>query len=441
MKIALLSPAGAMHRFTGSFKKAIHYAPLTLTTLAGIIKQYGNIEVTIYDETIEEIPKDLEADLILITAITGTAPRCYAYADHYRKKGIKVVMGGVHATLLPDEAKRHCDSVLIGFGEVIIPKMLIDFNNNQLKPYYKESDFEGRLQFGKPDRTLLPKKKYITNSSIEASRGCSNACSFCAINALYEKNVYKKDVESIIEEIENLDTKIILFVDVNLVADREFAVMLFKALAPLKKWWFGLTTADVVKDKELFDLLVKSGCKGLLIGFESVTASGLKAMNKYRNNIVDYEELMKKMHDNGISINGTFCLGTDEDDLDVFDRTIEMVHKLKIDLPRYSILTPFPGTQLYTQLTKEKRIREDHWAMYDVQHVVYKPKLMSENQLMDGFIRTWRETYSTANIFKRIGRLHLQLPLGIATNNAYRHYADKLETFDRDRMTDDSDII
>ena len=440
MKIALLSPAGAMHRFTGSFKKAIHYAPLTMTTLAALITNYIDAEIVIYDETIETIPLNLNADLILITAITGTAPRAYAYADYYRARGIKVIIGGVHATLRPLEAKNHCDSVLMGFGEILIPEVLADVRIDKLKPFYSDEDRKGELQFTLPNRDLLPKGKYITNSSLEASRGCSNACTFCAVNALHNNHVYKKSVQDIVAEIEALDTKNILFVDVNLLADRSFAIDLFKALIPLKKWWFGLSTADVVQDKEVFDLMVKSGCKGLLIGFESVTASGLQAMNKYRNDVVNYSELMKKMHANGISVNGTFCFGTDEDDLDVFDRTVEMVLELKIDLPRYSILTPFPGTPLYERLAAEDRISDEHWAMYDVQHVVYQPKKMSRQELMDGFIRAWRETYSVGGIAKRIARPHLTFPLSIMTNNAYRYYADKLETFTRERMIDNSDI-
>lgn len=439
MKIALLSPAGAMHRYSGSFKKAIHYAPLTMTTIASLLEHYDNVHIEIFDETIESIPLNLEVDVILMTVITGTAPRCYAFADHYRKRGTIVILGGVHATLCPEEAKNHGDSVLLGFGEIVIPKMIIDLGNNALKPYY-QSEGQADFRFALPSRAYLPKDKYITNNSLEASRGCSNACSFCVVNALHQNHVYKKDLRQLVEEVEGLNSKIILFVDVNLVADRAFAIELFTALIPLKKWWYGLATADVVKDKVLFDLMVKSGCKGLLIGFESVTVGGLAAMNKYRNNVVDYSELMKAMHANGIQVNGTFCFGTDDDDETVFDRTIEMVEQLKIDLPRYSILTPFPGTPLYDQLAKEKRITDDHWAMYDVQHVVYLPKKMSEAQLMAGFIKAWRSTYSIGGIMKRIGRPHLTLPLSILTNKAYNHYADKLEVFDRSRMIDNSDI-
>jgi len=439
MKIAVISPAGAMHRYSGSFKKPIHYAPLTLTTIAGILYKY-EIDVEIYDETIEAIPKTIEVDMVIITVITGTAPRSYAYADYYRSKGITVVMGGVHPSILPEEAKVHCDSVLIGLGEVVIPRMIIDYKNNVLQPYYKDERNE-KWSFAGPDRSLLPKKKYITNSSLEASRGCTNDCSFCAVNAMHDKHYYTKDIKVLIDEIESLNTKNILFVDVNLVADRAFAMKLFKALIPLKKWWFGLVTADVASDEELFKMMVKSGCKGVLIGFESVSEKGLATINKYKNHVTDYTELMKKMHGHGISVNGTFVFGTDEDRVDVFDRTIEMVQQLKIDLPRYSILTPFPGTQLYDQLAKEKRITDDNWAMFDVQHVVHQPKHMTQDELTKGFIRAWRETYSTGGIIKRIVRPSILFPLAVLTNQAYRHYADRLETFDRERMIDNDDIL
>ncbi len=440
MKIAITSPAGAMHRYSGSFKKAIHYAPLTMTTLAGLLSRYGEDDVKIYDETIEIIPSDLDADIVFMTAITGTAPRVYTYAEKYRSEGKKVILGGVHPTLLPKEAKQYADSVITGFAEGAIGELVQDLRNDNLKPFYhgKLNDNES---FGPVMRKLIQKGKYITSSSLEASRGCSNECTFCAVNALYSKNVYKKPIREIIKEIEEIDTKTLLFVDVNLIAHRDFAMELFKALIPLKKWWFGLTTADVVNDEELFNTMVKSGCKGLLIGFESVAAPSLGAMNKYRNENVDYSEMMKKMHDAGIMINGTFCFGTDEDDPDIFDRTVEMVEKLKIDLPRYSVLTPFPKTALYRQLDAENRIFDRHWAMYDVEHVVFKPKNMTVKELNDGLIRAWRDTYSLSHIKNRILRPHLGFPLSIMTNLAYRHYADKLEEFTREKMIDVSDIL
>lgn len=440
MKIAITSPAGAMHRYSGSFKKAIHYAPLTMTTLAGLLYMHGEQDVKIYDETIEVIPSELDADVVFMTAITGTAPRVYAYADKYRSESKKVILGGVHPTLLPNEAKQHADSVITGFAEGAIEDLLVDLRSGELKSIY-HGELKDNESFGPVMRSLIKKGKYITSSSLEASRGCSNECTFCAVNALYSKVVYKKPISEIIKEIDEIDTKILLFVDVNLIADRDFAMDLFKALIPLNKWWFGLTTADIVNDEELFKAMVKSGCKGLLIGFESVAAPSLGAMNKYRNENVDYAEMMKKMHDAGIMINGTFCFGTDEDDVDIFDRTVEMVEKLKIDLPRYSVLTPFPKTALYRQLESEKRIIDRHWAMYDVEHVVFQPKNMTVEELNDGLIRAWRETYSLSHIKNRILRPHLGIPLSIMTNLAYRHYADKLEDFTREKMIDVSDIV
>lgn len=439
MKIAITSPAGAMHRYTGSFKKAIHYAPLTMTTIAGLLSEIGENDVRIYDETIEKIPAELDADVVFMTAITGTAPRVYAYADKYRSEGKTVILGGVHPTLLPEEAAQHADAVITGFAEGAIGELISDLKRKELKRFY-----HGKLNengpFGPVMRSLIQKGKYITSSSLEASRGCSNECTFCAVNALHSRNVYKKPIPDIIREIERINTKIILFIDVNLIAHRDFAIKLFKALVPLKKWWFGLTTADVVNDRELFDIMVKSGCKGLLVGFESVATSSLGAMNKYRNENVDYFEMMKKMHDAGIMINGTFCFGSDEDTIDIFDRTVEMVEKLKIDLPRYSVLTPFPKTPLYAQLEAQNRIFDRHWAMYDVEHVVFEPKNMTVNQLNDGLIRAWRDTYSLSHIKNRILRPHLGIPLSIMTNLAYRHYADKLEEFTREKMIDLSDI-
>ncbi len=439
MKIALLSPAGAMHRYTGSFKKAIHYAPLTMTSLASIIDDHVTAEIALYDETIEAIPLDIEADLIMITAITGTAPRSYRFADYYRSRGITVVLGGVHPTLLPEEAKAHADAVLIGFAELTVPRMIKDFLNRSLQHFYR-ADNQKSFRFAVPKRSLLAPGRYITNSSLEASRGCSNDCSFCAVNALYGQHFYRRDIDEIIADIASLNTKNILFVDVNLIADRNFALQLFKALIPLKKWWYGLTTADIVNDDELFKALVKSGCKGLLIGFEAVAKASLSAINKFRNKTVDYSEMMKKLHAAGIAVNGTFCFGTDGDDADVFERTVDMVEKLQIDLPRYSILTPFIGTPLYRQLAEQKRITDHNWAMYDVQHVVYQPKHMTQQQLMDGFVWAWRQTYSKKGIFRRIARPNLLLPLGIITNFAYRHYADRLLYFTRDKMIDNSDI-
>lgn len=440
MKIAFLAPAGAMHRFNGSFGKSLHYAPLTLTTLAALIPPKLNAEAVIYDETAGIIPLDLEADIICITCITGTAPRCYAYADHFRRKGITVVLGGVHPTMLPKEASLHADSVVTGFAEFTFPQMLSDFAAKQLKPLYTQNrDFTiaGRPT---PRRELLNKKRYITMNTLEAVRGCSLPCTFCAYPAAFGKTVYKRPVNEVMAEIEALDCKLILFPDVNLIADRAYAVELFTALAPLKKWWLGLATSSVGIDSELTDVFRKSGCKGLLIGFESVNQESQRFVSKGVNKVNDYEDLMKRLHHAGILVQGCFAFGADNEDASTFERTVELVEHAKIDLPRYSILTPFANTEYYRQLESEGRIIERNWAMYDVEHCVYKPALMTPEQLEEGTAWAWKETYRLGGIAGRLAPFHRDAWLSLPLNFGYRGYAEKFTVFTKEVMCDNSDI-
>lgn len=439
MKIALLSPAGAMHRYNGSFGKGIHYAPVTMPLLAALVPEELNAEVKIYDETVAPIPLDIDADIIGITAITGTAPRSYKFADYYRKKGAKVVIGGAHVSLLPKEAMEHADAIARGVADRTWVELLRDFSQGKMKREYLP---ESIILTGRPHpkRELYSKRDFISINSIEATKGCTNECTFCAVNALYKQKVYKREIREIIKELEEMEGRDVIFVDPNLVADKEFAKELFTAMIPLKKLWFGLSTADIVYEDELIEIMRKSGCRGLLIGFESVTDSSLQDINKGHNKGVDYKLLMKKMHDNGIAVNGTFCFGTDEDDSSVFARTVEKIIEWKVDLPRFSVLTPFPGTPLYDKLESEGRIFERDWAMYDVEHCVYQPKKMTPQQLEEGLAWAWDEVYKYSSIFKRVTWPHKLFPVNLYSNITYRTYATKLRGFTREVMVDNSDI-
>ena len=344
IKIALLAPAGAMHRYNGSFGKSLHYAPLTLTTLAALVPEHIDADIKIYDETAGKIPLDLDADLVGITCITGTATRCYAYADYFRKKGKTVFMGGVHPSMLPDEAAQHADVIFTGFSEQTFPQFIEDYvNGTHKKRYDQNNDF---TISGKPipKRELLNKKRYSITNTVEAIRGCSLPCTFCAYPGAFGRNVYKRPIKEVIAEIEALNPKTLLFPDVNLIVDRAYAIELFNAMIPLKLFWVGLATSSVGMDDELITAMRKSGCKGLLIGFESITQESQQYINKGVNKVDGYAELMKKLHDNGILVQGCFAFGGDEEDESVFERTVDAVVKAKIDLPRYAILTPFPNT-------------------------------------------------------------------------------------------------
>lgn len=440
LKIALLAPAGAMHRYSGSFGKSLHYAPLTLTTLAALVPEDVDADVVIYDETAGKIPLEIDAELIGITCITGTAPRCYAYADYFRKKGKTVFLGGVHPSMLPNEAVQHADVVFTGFSEQTFPQFIHDYINGNFQKFYHQNcnfTMDGRPF---PRRELLNSKRYITTKTVEAIRGCCHTCSFCAYPAAFGKTVYKRPVKDVVAEIEALNTKHVLFPDVNLLTDRAYAIELFTALIPLKVIWLGLVTSAVGIDDELITVFRKSGCRGLLIGFESITQESQQYIHKGVNQVDSYVTLMDKLHDNGILVQGCFAFGGDEEDESVFDRTIEMIIKAKIDLPRFSILTPFPQTEYYMQLEKEGRIVERNWAMYDVQHCVYIPKRMTKEQLEEGTDHAWRATYSTGNIMKRLAPFAHSPWLSIPLNMGYKGYADKWHKFTKEVMCDNSDI-
>lgn len=443
MKVAFLAPAGAMHRYNGMFHKNLHYAPITLALLAAMVPPELDAEPVIYDETAEAIPLDLEADIICMTTITGTAPRSYKFADYFRKvRHIPVVIGGVHPSLMPEEAKEHADSVMVGLGDETFPRMMRDFAKGELKEFYYGHSCVDISKRPIPRKDLLKKSRYITLNTVECVRGCNHSCSFCAYPSAFGKKVITRPVEDVVNEIKTFKGKFVIFPDVNLIADVEYAKKLFTAMIPLKKWWFGLTTTAIGHNDELLKIFRKSGCKGILLGFESVNQETQKNIGKNINKVNDYDWLIKKLHQHQILIMGCFAFGSDEDGLDVFDRTAELCLSAKLDLPRFSIITPFPGTPFYKELTESDRITETDWALYDVEHVVYKPKNMTAKELTEGIDRAWKKCYSWKAIFKRFDFRYMKkwFFIYMIANIGYRRYATKFEEYGNDVMTDNSDI-
>jgi len=437
IKLLLLLPADAIHRFkVGNFKKSLRYAPITLTYLAALIPKDLDIDLKLLDEGNESINSiNFEPDLVAISVMTGTSSRAYTLADNYRKKGVKVVMGGVHPTLLPDEAALHADTVVVGFAERSFPQLLIDFQKGKMKKFYIDREQMPLNKIPIPRRDLLNKKDYITINTIIATRGCPNRCKFCVVPYVWNKKYFRRPINDIINEIKTLEGNHVVFIDVNLLEDDNYTRELLTALIPLKKYWFGLSTIKALLNKAIMNLVIKSGCKGLLIGFESVTNKSLISLNKGFNNVAKYADMMKILHDNGIRVNGTFLFGTDVDDKSVFEETVKFVDRIKIDLPRFSVFTPYPGTQIFKELEKQDRIIEYDWAMYDVEHVVFKPKLMSPEELEEGLHWAWKETYSIKSIFKRITGTTSILGVILLTNLGYKYYANKLPKYNKFIMT------
>ena len=432
MKIALLLPGGDIYRYRkGTFKKALRYAPLTLTTLAALVPPEIEAEIEIYDEGVEEIPEDIDADSVGIRIITGTSIRAYRIADRLREKGITVVLGGVHPTLMPHEAPQHADAVVVGFGELTWPQVLRDFVTGKLKKIYVARASTEIKHVPVPRRDLLKKEKYATINTVQVTRGCPHHCKFCVVPVAWGRRTYYRPVREVIEEIEKLEGKEVVFLDPNPIGDREYAKKFFRELIPLKKLWLGLATTEVTDDPEVFSLMVKSGCRGLLIGFESVSQLSLNEACKEFSVVGRYGEIMKKLHDQGIGVMGTFVLGFDTDTPDVFERTLEFVNRIHIDLPRYSVYTPFPGTPAYKELEREGRILTRDWSLYDGQHVVFRPKNMSPEKLQEGLLWLWKHSYGVPSIWKRLSGSRTLLSLSLPLNIAYRIYATKLPKYVR----------
>ena len=353
--------------------------------------------------------------------------RGYEIADALRARGITVVFGGVHATLLPDEAARHADAVVTGYAEQTWPELLRDFARGELKPrYFKPT---GRSLAGVPHarRDLLDRRKYSTINSIEATRGCPHKCDFCAVPAAWANTYAHRPVEEVVAELATFEGRHALFIDLSPVEDVAYAKALYRAMIPLGIRWVGLATTRIAEDEELLKLAAQSGCKGLLIGFESVSQDTLNQTHKQFHSATNYAEVVKRLHDHGIGIQGCFVFGFDNDDEDVFERTVEFVDRTRIDLPRYAVMTPFPGTGAFRQLEAQGRLLHKNWSLYDVEHVVFQPRNMSPERLQEGLEWSWRQSYSWRSMGRRfLGAPPSIWPLWASLNLGYKHYARHL---------------
>lgn len=430
MKIVLISPKGPLYRHKGGiFKKSLRYQPLTLTTLAALVPDELDADIELIDEGIEEIPAGLKADLVGMTVITGTARRSYELAARFRARGIKVVLGGPHVTLLPEEASEHADSICIGYAEDTWPELLHDFAGGRMRSEYRQEATLSLADRPFPRRDLFDKKHFLTHAVFEATRSCAHDCEFCVAPSAWGRQQYQRPVDWVVEDIRRVGEKRILFIDLNLVSDTRYAKELFTALIPLNVKWFGLSTVLIAHDRELMELMARSGCRGLLLGLETVSRSGLEDMNKPFNASVDYKGLIGELHRLGIAIQGCFVFGLDHDTPDVFEATAEFAIDAGIDLPRFAIVTPFPGTPLYRRLDAEGRIISRDWELYDSQHVVFHPRHMSARELANGHERAWKQAYRWSSVARRLWNARNFQPLAFSVNLGYRFYAHNLHRF------------
>lgn len=432
MRIVLISPKGPLYRHRGGiFKKSLRYMPLTLTTLSSLVPAELNADIRLIDEGIAEVdPASIDADLIGLTVITGTAVRAYELAAAFRARGIPVVLGGPHVTLIPDDAQPHADAIVVGYAEESWPELLRDFaTRGAMRPRYDQRPGLSLAGLPFPRRDLLPRGSFITDDVFEATRGCVHRCDFCVVPSAWGTKPFQKPVEEVIADIRQKGSRKLIFVDLNLIADRGYAARLFEALIPLKVQWYGLATVLLADDKELLSLAQRSGCKGILMGLESISRENLKASKKGFNSPDRFKELVRKLHAHGIALQGCFVFGLDNDTPEIFLETARFAVEAKIDLPRFAVVTPFPGTALYHRLESEGRILTRNWELYDGQHVVFQPARMSVEELQRGIETAWKHSYSVPSMMKRLAASPSPWPVRLGTNLGYRFYAHNLHRF------------
>ncbi len=402
MKIRLIDPAPKDNLLMQTDKdiKSYWFARLSLTTIAALTPP--EIDVAITDENVEEIDFNEDIDLVGLTAMTMHAIRAYEIADRFRARGIPVVMGGLHASSLPQEAKEHVDAVVIGEAEGVWKQLLDDFQQGRLQPFYQSQGFCSLKSQPHPRLNLLKKQHYWTVNCVQATRGCPFSCDFCSVAQFFGDTYRYRPVDEVIEEVKQLPPGYFTFVDDNIMGRPVYAKELFQKLAPLKRVWTSQGSLTMAKDDELLTLAAKSGCYALFVGIESLSQDNLTAMNKSINSVARYEDAIKKIRDHGIMIVGSFIFGFDHDDDSVFERTVRFCERNKIDLPIFFVLTPVPGTRLYKKMEEDGRILHKDWSRYNGSNVVFKPKLISEETLFNGYSWAFQEIYSYSSIAKRI---------------------------------------
>lgn len=397
MRIELIAPSLYNGRKIG---KGFLYPPMGLMTVAAITPPEHSVNIT--DENVTQIDYSKDVDLVGISAMTSTAPRSYEIADLYRKHGVKVVMGGIHPSLMPEEASGHADAVAVGEAEGTWLRILADADNGGLDRIYRSDDFPPASTIPCPRYDLLQRKSYWVKSMVQTTRGCPHNCNFCTVTRFFGGTFRVRPIQNVIDQVRLLKSKFIGFVDDNIIGNLRYAAELLKALVKEKIYWSAQASVNIVRNLSLLKLLRKSGCKGLFIGFESVSQNSLKEAGKSQNKAREYKEAIRILHDHGITVQGAFIFGFDSDDCSVFDETVDFCFDSKIDLVQFAMLTPFPGTKLYDRLEQEGRMLTYDWSKYNMSNVVFQPKQMSPDELREGWERAYRRFYGRLPILKRI---------------------------------------
>jgi radical SAM superfamily enzyme YgiQ (UPF0313 family) len=360
-------------------------------------------EITMVDEIHGTVPFGREFDLVGITAMTHQATRAYEIADRFRTEGVKVILGGIHPTVLPEEALYHGDAVVIGEAEPVMGRLLDDFLAGRLERIYRAPiPADDLLVVPRPRREILAGKRYLTTQTVQASRGCPYDCPFCTVTPYFGNRFRYRDPADILAEIRSFPRRLVVFLDDNLLGDPVRVRPLLEGMCELGVRWGSQTNLRFAEDPELLKLVARSGCIGLFVGIESV--SGVNSRLAKSGSRYPQAELMKRIRDAGIILETSIIFGFDDHDEGIFEKTLRFLEDCSPSVPTFHILTPYPGTILFRRFEEEGRLLHREWDRYNHAEVVYRPKLMSPQQLYRGWVEARREAYSWSSIISRVAK-------------------------------------
>ena len=402
MKLTFVQPAIG-HREGEGYIRSWQMEPLPIATLAGLTP--ADVELRFFDDRMESINFDEPTDAVVIPVETYTAMRAYQIASDYRKRNIPVVMGGFHPTLMPDEVSHHAEVVVTGEAEGIWTEVVDDLRHGTFKKRYHGE--QGNLSAIRVDRSLFQGKRYLPIGLIETGRGCAFPCEFCAIQTFFERSYRARPVDAVIEELKSLkkSKRLFFFVDDNFAGDIKTAKHLLPELAKLNIRWITQMSINATHDEAFLKSLAHAGCKGVLIGFESLNEQNLKRMKKSFNRMGGgYEVALANLRAHSIKVYGTFVFGYEHDTQHSFDEAVNFATDQGMYIAAFNHLTPFPGTPLYERLKQENRLRFDAWWLdpaYRYNELPFSPKQLAPEEVTQGCVDARRKFYKWPNILKR----------------------------------------
>ncbi len=440
LKFDLISPTASIWRAErkGGTRGPRVFRFSMLPSLAVAASMPDGVETRIIDENVEPVDFDTDADLVGISFMTFLAPRAYELAARFRDRGKTVIFGGYHPSFMPDEAIAHCDALCVGEAEYNVPRMIADFRAGNLKPIYRSTPVD-LSDLRLPSEDLLQGKHYLTPNVLQATRGCPYRCKFCSIAAFHDYQIRTRPVDAVLDELRRLGRQVV-FMDDNIIGDRDYALELFNAMIPLRKRWFSQCGIHIADDPELLRAAVRSGCGGLFVGLESLSQENLSNWTKGPNRATEYVRQIQRLHSNGIGVYAGFVFGSDGDSPAVFRQTLEFLDEARIDALQATRLTPFPGTPLFDEMDQAGRIFDRDWSHYNFGHVVFEPLHMSRENLDRGVAWVLRQFYSRRRVTRRLaGEARYLAPSTIARgtvplNLGYRVRLGRDGTFDKGRQ-------